>query len=607
MSTLARLFFRGLFAPLVWFLYRMRRTGLERVPPDGGVLLLSNHVSYIDSFILYLASPRPVRFVVLEKYTTFKTIAWFLRLFGAIPIRPEKAKEAITRTVKALQAGDVVCLFPEGSLTRLGVTAEFKKGFELIARKAGTPVLPVYMDGLWHSIFSFERGRYFKKWPRRLSCPLQIAFGPPIPPDEADVGTVRTAIWEMSGEAFAMRRDFDEPLEQALIRALKRRRHRVLFAEYGKGGGRKWSRAFTLGLVTAVARRWLEHSPTTGERIGILLPPGPMPSVIHLGLFLAGKTPVILPPPTCQRETESLAKAIAPLGIRTVITSRAFMPHLIDFWQGDEGAFVDLGAAIPHPGSFMTIFERIRAFVEPTWLTCRRLDLTNRDPAREAVGIVSGPGESADFLSATALFHDARRVVSANFVEPDEVIFTEDHLSSAEGLLLGCWVPALGQGTAVSRTFSMRGSFNTLKKAIVREGVTLIAGSGDFFKEISQPLGIRAVKYGVLFGPVNPQAIAESEKTLELPLARAWSHGGRVVSMSRPDPECPDAATRLAQKGRDPESVGRLLPGFAAKIEGGRIWLNYLTLPGGGEWVAGPKGATIALDGLIYLPQTDPA
>jgi len=606
MNSLARFILRLLFSPLICFLYRMRRTGLERVPTYGGVLLLSNHVSYIDAFIIYLASPRPVRFVVLEQYTRAAGIAWFVNLFGGIPIRPEKAKEAITRTVEALQAGGVVCIFPEGGLTRLGVTAEFKKGFELIVRRAECPVVPVYMDGLWNSIFSFERGCYFKKWPRHLSCPLQVAFGHPIPAGEATVEVVRTAIWEMSGEAFAMRRDFDEPLECALIRSLKRDRRQTLFAEYGKSGGREWSRAYTLGLATAMARRWMNHASETGDRIGILLPPGPMSSVINLGLFLAGKTPVNLPFTIDQRETEALANVIAPLGIRTVITSRAFMPHLIDFWQGDEGVFIDLKAVISPPGSLMALCERIRAFLEPASLTCWRLDLTKRRPDREAVGLVTRPGEAADFLTAAALHRNIRRVIAANFVQPDDVLFSEDYLSSPEGLLLGCWVPAIGWGRAVSRSFSLREDSEMLEKALLEQGVTLLTGSGTFFKSIHNSIGARSVKYGILFGPANQWDIADWEKMLDLPLARAWSHGGQIVSMSRPDPDFGDVIIHLAQRGRDPKSVGRLLPGFAAKVEDGRLWLKYYNLPDRScEWIAGPKGAEIAPDGLIFLRDAD--
>lgn len=606
MRYLARTFFRVLLGPFVWLLYRMRRTGVERVPARGGVLLLSNHVSYIDSFIIYLCSPRPVRFVVLESYLRVKPIAWFLRLFGAIPIRPEKAKEAITRTIEALQAGDVVCLFPEGGLTRLGVTTELKKGFEIIVRKAGCVVVPVYMDGLWNSIFSFERDRYFRKWPKRLSCPLQVAFGHPIPADEATVETVRTAILEMSGEAFAMRRDFDRPLECAMVAALKRNRRRTIFAEYGRSGGREWSRAYTLGLATAIARRWLNHSRESGDRIGILLPPGPMASVINLGLFLAGKTPVNLRFTINQRETEALAKAIAPLGIRTVITSQAFMPHLIDFWQDDEGVFIDLKAVISPRGSAMVLFERIRAFVEPAWLTCWRLDLKGRTLDREAVGLVTRPGEPPAFLSARALFHNAKSVVSGNFVQEDDILFTEDCLSSPEGLMLSCWVPLLGRGGAVCRSLSLREDFEALQQAILGQGVTLVAGTGKFFRTINKSLFARSLKYGILFGPATQSEMEKWEKILDLPLARAWSAQGRVVSMSRPDPNYGDAAIHLAQRGRDPKSVGRLLPGLAAKIEDSRLWLKFPSAGDAGvDWSPGPPDAAIAPDGLIYIRHKD--
>ena len=606
MSYLARLFFRLLLGPFVWLLYRMRRTGLGRVPAYGGVLLLCNHVSYIDSFILYLSSPRPVRFVVLENYLSVKPIAWFLKLFGAIPIRPEKAKEAIMRTVEALQAGDVVCLFPEGGLTRLGVTTELKKGFELIVRKAECPVVPVYMDGLWDSIFSFERDCFFRKWPKKFPCPLQVAFGHPIPAEEATMEKVRTAIGEMSCEAFAMRREFDKSLEYRMIRALKRRRRKTLFAEYGRGGGREWSRAYTLGLATAMARRWVNHPSEPGDRIGILLPPGPMASVINLGLFLAGKTPVNLPFTIDQHETEALAHAVAPLGIRTVITSRAFMPHLMDFWQGDEGVFIDLKAVVSPGGSAMALFERIRAYVEPAWLTCWRLDLKGRSLDREAVGLVTKPGEAPIFLSSRVLFHNAQSIISANFVQADDRLFTEDYLSSPEGLTLGCWVPVLGHGNAVCRSFSLRESFEALEQAILEQGVTLIAGSGKFFNGIAGALNVRSLKYGILFGPANQWEIEDWEKILDLPLARAWSSNARVVSMSRPDLNFGDSSIHFLQKARDPKSVGRLLPGIAAKIEESRLWLKFPSGGAdGGKWIPGPREAVIAPDGLIFIHNAD--
>ncbi|MCB1203288.1 MAG: 1-acyl-sn-glycerol-3-phosphate acyltransferase [Verrucomicrobiae bacterium] len=600
MKSLARAFFRFAFAPLVWLIYRIRKIGRENIPRHGGVLLLSNHVSYIDSFILYLSCPRPVRFVVLESYTRVKAIAWFLKLFGAIPIRPEKAKEAIVRTVAALDEGDVVCLFPEGGLTRLGVTTEFKKGFELIVRKANCPVVPVYMDGLFESIFSFERGRYFKKRPQSLVCPLQVAFGPAIPADEATAESVRLAVWEQSAIAFSQRREFRTNLEVRTIRSLKRRRRSTLFAEYGRSGTREWSRSQILAVAISIARRWMNHPTERGDRIGILLPPGPMTSALNLGLTLAGKVPVNLPFTIDQHETERIAAGVAPLGIRTVITSRAFMPHLMDFWEGDEGGFIDMKSVVSPTGSLMTLFERIRAVFEPSWMTCWRLDLHRRDPDREAAGLMPEPGDTPVFLTSRDLLRDTRRVYAANFVRQEDSVFTEDSPSRPEGFVFGCWGAILGRGRAVSRSLSLREDGELLERALLEQIVTLLCGSESFFERIGPPLAVRSVKYGFVFGSKSPRSLRDLEKRLDLPLARCWSFQGRIVTMSRTDPNIEDSERHQGQKGRDFESVGRLLPGYSGKIENGALKIR---LSPDGPWLNGPEQARISADGMLYLSE----
>lgn len=601
MKFLAQFFFKATMLPLVQLFYRVRKIGRERVPVTGGVLLLSNHVSYIDSFVIYLCSPRPVRFVILEAYTKVAAIGWFLKLFGVIPIRKSSPKDAIVKTAEALQQGDVVCLFPEGGLTRLGVMGEFKKGFELMVRKAKCPVVPVYMDGLWNSIFSFERGKYFKKRPNGWTCPLQVSFGEPIPAEEATAERVRRAVWEQSAEAFSHRREFDRSLEVNLIHALKRKRRRSLFVEYGLEKNRDWSRAYVTGMAMAMARRWINHPPETGDRIGILLPPGPMSAVINMGLFLAGKTPVNLPFTIDQRETEAVAKAIAPLGIRTVITSRAFMPHLMDFWHGDEGLFLDLKAVVSSQTSPIGLFEQIRATIEPAWLACWRLNLKERDLDREAVGIVPEPGNEPQFLTAREVLANALQVKAADFVTADDTIFTEESLCRPEGLTLGCWTPALGRGRVVARAFSQRDSHEILEKAILNQEVTVVAGSSAFFKGIVQPLAIRSIKYGLVFGPAMRWDIEDWESTLDIPLARGWSFHGRVVTLSRTDPNLDTAATHQDQKGRDPKSVGRPLPGISLKEDDGKLEILFSPVSIPYKWIPGPGEAEIDTEGFLYL------
>ncbi len=123
--------------------YRVTPVGLEAMPATGGVLLLPNHISYVDAVILQLACPRPIRFLVYDQIYRARFLHWGLRLLGAIPISPKIARTAIETAVNALARGEVVCLFPEGALTRTATLQKLNRGYELIARKARVPVMPV--------------------------------------------------------------------------------------------------------------------------------------------------------------------------------------------------------------------------------------------------------------------------------------------------------------------------------------------------------------------------------------------------------------------------------------------------------------------------------
>ncbi|MEM6883966.1 MAG: MFS transporter, partial [Verrucomicrobiota bacterium] len=165
--------------------YRVYPQGHQNFPKEGGVLLLSNHVSYVDSLILSLACPRPVRFLAMDILFKQPITGRILRVFGAIPISPRRAKDAIQTAVNHIQDGDVVCIFPEGQLTKSGSLMEVKSGFELIARKADRQVVMVHMDGLWGSVCSFERGKLFWKWPRKLRLHIDVRFRDPMAAGEA--------------------------------------------------------------------------------------------------------------------------------------------------------------------------------------------------------------------------------------------------------------------------------------------------------------------------------------------------------------------------------------------------------------------------------------
>ena len=198
-------FIRLFVGSLVKFVYRIKASGLENIPKSGGALLLPNHVTFADAFFLSVVSDRPMRFVMDESFMANPTIRLSAKLFGTVPIRRSHPLEAIRATTEALANGDLVVLFPEGQLTRTGALCELERGFELIARSARVPVLPVWVDGSWGSIFSFERGRYFRKMPYGLPYGLSVAVGEPITTPKPDRQILQAALLKTSAQAIAHR------------------------------------------------------------------------------------------------------------------------------------------------------------------------------------------------------------------------------------------------------------------------------------------------------------------------------------------------------------------------------------------------------------------
>ncbi len=198
-------FIRLFVGSLVKSIYRIKTTGLENIPKKGGALLLPNHVTFADAFYLSVVSDRPVRFVMDEMFMVNPIIRLSAKLFGTVTIRRTHPLEAIRTTIEALSNGDLVVLFPEGQLTRTGVLCELERGFEIIAKNAQVPILPVWVDGSWGSIFSFERGRYFKKMPYGLPYGLSVAVGEPIQSPKPNRQVVQAALMKTSAQAITHR------------------------------------------------------------------------------------------------------------------------------------------------------------------------------------------------------------------------------------------------------------------------------------------------------------------------------------------------------------------------------------------------------------------
>ena len=191
----------------LWFLtrtiYRIRVEGRDNIPEKGGALFVCNHVSFVDAPLLMAATDRKIHFIMDKSYYELWWIKPFGGMLGLIPIAsnfgPRELIKSLQTASDSIRAGDVVCIFAEGQITRTGELNEFQRGSERIMKNVDAPIVPVALVGVWGSVFSFERGKFFWKWPRHLFYPVTVRFGKPLPPN-ATTEEIRVAVENLLAE-----------------------------------------------------------------------------------------------------------------------------------------------------------------------------------------------------------------------------------------------------------------------------------------------------------------------------------------------------------------------------------------------------------------------
>src|SRR5216683_1900792 len=309
--------------PLVRTFYRVHALGLEHLP-KGGFLLLPNHITWVDAIVLQLACPRPIRYIIDQEFYHKPMLRPFLRTVGCIPIDVRHARSAIRGASEQIAAGEIVCLFPEGQLTRSGTLLRLRRGYELIAQHANATVVPVWLDRLWGSIFSFQGGKFFAKWPKEIPYRVTVAFGRPLDAKAADIATVREELLKLGEFCYSRRPSLDRHLGEACLRGLKRRRFSTAVVD--GIDQTKLSRAKLLGAAAALSR--FLRKEFSDQRIAIVLPAGKGSMVANLAVTLAGKVAVDLNFTAGRSANESACKR-ANLGV--AISATPFMERVKDF------------------------------------------------------------------------------------------------------------------------------------------------------------------------------------------------------------------------------------------------------------------------------------
>jgi acyl-[acyl-carrier-protein]-phospholipid O-acyltransferase/long-chain-fatty-acid--[acyl-carrier-protein] ligase len=304
--------------------YRIRVEGRDNIPETGGALFVSNHMSLVDALLLIASTDRSIRFLMFKGIYDLPYVKPFAKMIRAIPIsselRPREMLQSLREATNAIKNGEVVCIFAEGQITRIGQLLPFRRGMERIMKGVDAPIIPVNLDGVWGSIFSFERGRFIWKLPRSVPYPVTVSFGEPMPSTTTPF-EVRRAVQVLQTSAYAHRRSRMRTLHRSLIHTAHR--HPFRFAMGDKRRPRmKWGGALLSAIFLA---RRLRSTWAGQEMVGILLPPSVPGALVNFAATLAGKIPVNLNYTTSD---ESLASCATQCKLETVITTRQLLDRI---------------------------------------------------------------------------------------------------------------------------------------------------------------------------------------------------------------------------------------------------------------------------------------
>jgi acyl-[acyl-carrier-protein]-phospholipid O-acyltransferase/long-chain-fatty-acid--[acyl-carrier-protein] ligase len=310
---------------LLWLLtktlYRIRVDGRDNIPEKGGALFVCNHASWMDALFLLASTDRQIRFLMFKDIYEKRWINWGARILGVIPISAEQHPRELIQSLQtasdAIRNGEVVCIFAEGQITRIGQLLPFRRGMERIMKNVDAPIIPVALDGVLGSVSSYEHHRFVWKWPRKIPHPVTVSFGTPLPPTATPFET-RQAVQELLASAWRHRRDRMKPLHLQFVRTARKFPLRFAMAD-----AQNKRVTFGAALVKTIflARR-LKKTWSGQQMVGIFLPPSVPGALVNYAALLCGKVPVNL---NYTLSEAALASCAKQCDLKTVITSRVFL------------------------------------------------------------------------------------------------------------------------------------------------------------------------------------------------------------------------------------------------------------------------------------------
>ena len=576
-----------LTALIATIFYRYKAHGAEKLP-RGGFLLVCNHACIFDALLLQMVCPRPIRAITRAEVARGRWVKPILNLLEGDPIQisNERCKQGISEAVEYIKEGGIVCIYPEGELNRSGSILRLKKGFELIARVADCPIVPVWLDGLGDSIFSYRRGKEVLKDVNRRDLRAQVAFGNPIPARLATNSLVRQTLMELGEFCIRRRPELGTHLGLATIKSLKRRQFATAFVD--ARNGKRVSRVDLLASGIALSR-WIRRQ-CPGKRIALALPESTLPIVANIAVTLANKASAIL---NTSDEPGVFRTIFKRFQIGSVILCKSYEKRLAGILPHTKACDMD---AVMADLKLKIFFWRIAAtFMSPLLL-------------RVILGLPKNAGRSeASLFFTTSRSGVRKRVVLSHAnvmgtvaqlramlnLRGNNMLIASPSFSNPQAQIFTLWFPII-EG---SQLFCQSNPFDDSKADIYLAGSKgrVLIGAPTYIRDfLSSPIG-ELLTDTTLVVAMEEGSGMEFAEAFESEFGRKVysAHGVKeiapAVSMNLPDPAKQHPADS-AQPSNRSGSAGKLPPGIAAQIrdphtsevgslyEPGMLWLKGMTL-----------------------------
>ncbi|HWF40335.1 MAG TPA: acyl-[ACP]--phospholipid O-acyltransferase [Candidatus Acidoferrales bacterium] len=543
-------------------LYRLRANSRENIPETGGALLVSNHVSFVDALLLIASTERPIRFLIVKDIYDHPLIKPFVKLARAIPIstesHPRDMIKSLRKANEAVRAGEVVCIFAEGQLTRIGQLLPFRHGMTRVIRNTGAPIIPVCIDGIWGSIFSFSGGRFFWKMPRLRRLPVTVSFGKPLLPS-AKSFEVREAVQALQTDEFAHHRGRMRTLHRGLIRTAHRSPFR--FAMGDKRRPRmKWGGVLLSAIFLA---RRLRATWAGQEMVGILLPPSIPGALVNYAAVLAGKIPVNL---NYTLSDEALASCIAQCSIQTVISTKLLLDR-IPLQIPGKTVLLEQAAADSRFGEKMAA---LALWFCPGWLIERAVAQRTPKSLDDLATVIFSSGSTGEPKGVMLTHYN----IAANIEQALQVFMFERRdfmlgilpFFHSFGFTDTLWLPAqIGVGVIFHPSPLDTDAIGEL----VRDyRVTFLISTPTFLQHYLRrcsPEDFASLRYVIVGAEKLPAALAEAfEKRFGIAPLEGYgiTECSPVIAVNTRDFNAPGVRQPGAQRG----SVGRPLPAISVRI-----------------------------------------